>query len=832
MIESGHQVSFFGILAELAGQIGPGGVKSWQVRFEEGRRRMKYVNVGVMGIICFGTLGAPCARARISQAGPTQVELTDEVLVKDAVRFGINLGGDTYYSGAVLTKNRAQENFEGTTYRQCHFGPIQDEYGAMSWFSQPQWWRDLMTEHGYYTILSGPSKGTRGKIKSVGTKQAMHQGKMQDFMYIEFDRKVKPGPPNGGLLVEAYRLQDGQFRSLDGFRSSKNNEISIGDVPPGVFGHAALNLKGSAGRAHYNLSTHYHRYGELNGRWHVRFWARAKTDNPKLIVEASKWGRKRNVEIGSQWKHYEEIIMVEGVPESDPGGGDNHLFFRFEATGGDVLVDDIELWMDGDSNPTAFRDDLVETLKKFNPGAIRYLQTGGSTIDNTIAPPMQSHSYSNRKTRTYGPYESYQTDPYSLHQMYELCQHLGSEPWYCLPGTLNERELVNFIEYLGAPADVGYGKKRAELGQVKPWTEVFDHIHIEFGNEAWNNAAWYQCGGYNGPDYWKGLIEAGKNSPYYSPKVLFHSAGQAAYSGRNAGILKNAPNADRFSVAPYLISSLNKSDMNILDSDEKLFRWAFAKPIWRSRDPRGAMFQNYQLAEKAGIELSIYEVNHHTTHGDAPLEPRNRIVTSIGGGINVANNMLMMMREHKLRTQCLFSLIQHGYRAQGIGEVRLWGTALNMRKGYERYRPTFLACMLANKVIGGDMVGTIHSEDEPRFDARGYFTKGDVETVSDIPVIWSYGFADGARRGLILICLDVSKPREVVVKFAGNAARREAASWALAADSITASNEFEVGEPQVVVKQGVVKGFANGSRITLAPHSMRVLSWQVENPAP
>ena len=92
-----------------------------------------------------------------------------------------------------------------------------------------------------------------------------------------------------------------------------------------------------------------------------------------------------------------------------------------------------------------------------------------------------------------------------------------------------------------------------------------------------------------------------------------------------------------------------------------------------------------------------------------------------------------MMREHKLRTQCLFSLIQHKYRAGGIGDVHLWGTALNMRKGHERYRPTFLACMLANKVVGGDLVETIHSKNEPVFDATGYFAyKGDAETIKKL----------------------------------------------------------------------------------------------------
>ena len=107
-------------------------------------------------------------------------------------------------------------------------------------------------------------------------------------MYIEFDREVPPGPPNGGFLVEAFRLQDGQFRSLDGFWTSKQNEIVTGDVPAGSFGHAALNMKGSQGKAHYHLSTHFHRFGELNGRWHVRFQAKIKSGEPSLIICRAK----------------------------------------------------------------------------------------------------------------------------------------------------------------------------------------------------------------------------------------------------------------------------------------------------------------------------------------------------------------------------------------------------------------------------------------------------------------------------------------------------------------------------------------------------------------
>lgn len=101
----------------------------------------------------------------------------------------------------------------------------------------------------------------------------------------------------------------------------------------------------------------------------------------------------------------------------------------------------------------------------------------------------------------------------------------------------------------------------------------------------------------------------------------------------------------------------------------------------------------------------------------------------------------------------------------------------------------------------------------------------------DIPVIWSYGFAQGTKRGLVLICLDVSKRREVMVKFAGKVVGGQADYWTLAADRITARNEFEVGEPQVNVRQGAVKRFASGSKVELARHSMPVLSWQVEDSA-
>ena len=152
-----------------------------------------------------------------------------------------------------------------------------------------------------------------------------------------------------------------------------------------------------------------------------------------------------------------------------------------------------------------------------------------------------------------------------------------------------------------------------------------------------------------------------------------------------------------------------------------------------------------------------------------------------------------------------------------------------MRKGKERYRPTFLACATANKVLGGDLVETNHSGAAPTFDATGPLSRKDKhETMRGLPVIWSYGFADGRRRALVLVSLDTKQARPVEVRFAGEAAGGGAKSWLLTAEKITASNEYEVGEPQVTVQERAIADFASGRQLTLPPFSLLALHWDVQ----
>ena len=154
---------------------------------------------------------------------------------------------------------------------------------------------------------------------------------------------------------------------------------------------------------------------------------------------------------------------------------------------------------------------------------------------------------------------------------------------------------------------------------------------------------------------------------------------------------------------------------------------------------------------------------------------------------------------------------------------------LNIRD--PRYRPSFLAMELANKVIGGDLVETRHSEGEPAFTAHGIMVwrwaqKPEFSDYGPLPTLRSYAFKDGKTRGLILVNLDTKDPHDVKVNFPGTVKDKAARAWRLAADSIAANNEYETGEPQVKIEESTVRDFATGKTISLPPHSMLALKWE------
>ena len=201
------------------------------------------------------------------------------------------------------------------------------------------------------------------------------------------------------------------------------------------------------------------------------------------------------VPLTKEWVRHEIDVTLPAQQANSNVGG------RVVASGGDVLIDDITFQLDEPgSNPTAFRDLLIEPLKKLNPGILRYLQMGGSNLADNLRPRLrQMGSTRDFGNLTRGGRNHAQYYEFNLHDFYVLCEYVGADPWYCLPGTIHPEEINLLMEYLGGPANTPGGKIRAELGRPRPWTEVFGNIYVEIGNEAWNPSG-YATGSYNGPE--------------------------------------------------------------------------------------------------------------------------------------------------------------------------------------------------------------------------------------------------------------------------------------------------------------------------------------------
>ena len=751
----------------------------------------------------------------LSLREPTVVRVTDKVLLKDVMRIGMNTGWESSPWDIPMWKLTAEENFEGGVKRQCCIftgksGP--DGWEITGFKSDTASDAKGLT----YTVISGAAKWRSGPVLALKPAGA---GPGKSGATVALRAEALTGIKKGdGVMLETSHPEEGYLHRwyASGGWASRSLRIASGDVHPGAFGCCALLMPGTSEPAFIQFPTFTSKPGaaDVNGPWRVRFWAKAKSGNPSLTVSVTGLPETRPVKLTAQWARHDELITIAGEKKAGP-----LPTIRVEVRGGDALLDDVQIWPDGHGNetgpanePVGFRNDALATWKRLHPGVIRCLQGAGETVLDTINPGLRS------RRRGGG-----------LHQLYQLCEAVGAEPYICLPATMTREEMKGFMEYLGAPPTIGWGKLRAELGHPKPWTETFSGINIEFGNELYN------FGGYGGPDYWYDLIEAGKKSPYYTPKVFFTM-------GVQGQALDYAQNTDSLSVANYVCWGFTKQQYEqYLADDDALFRWAFAWTLNAAVGDKSKFRSFYDRAQSLNIKLSMYEGSYHSNFGDGPNAPRNKLVTSQAGAVNYLNSLLLLMREYQMRKQCYFSFIQFAHAGGGnafgskeAGTVRIWGQVLSMLPGHERYRPGFLAAQMLNRVLSGDMVETVHTGAKPVFAATGPFStaiqgfaKDTVTTLKDQPVIWSYALRDGKRRAVVLVNLDTRQARSVRLEFAG-LVKGAARQVQLAADSLTANNELDwnPAKPAVELCESVLANFRTGQSLTLPPHSMTTLQWE------
>jgi hypothetical protein len=765
-------------------------------------------------------------------SGATTVRLTDNVLVPDVSRLGVHMTGDNYYDSP-MRKHRVEENFEGTVVRFVCRINIEDERTVIGHFSvDPLLLAKL--PGATYMILSGPDAFRRGRI--VAAEEASPGEKRSPIRYV-LDRPFRPHEKENGIMVQVDLRGQGfhpgwakQRKWQDAtvpeyFECSPSNVVVKVPAATDSAGRCSMKLAPPAsGSSYIAFRMQFASVAPTHGRFHVRLKARqtASENQGTLLLALAGPGAKVLEGYSSETIPTDQWQTIEKTFDVAEQDGPNLLYTVVLAEGGDILIDDVVAWREGDTNPTAYRDEFVELIRGLEPGVLRYLINNSGTLESRLPPPLGQYACGIGYTGS--------KEDFGMHEFLELCEHLECDPWYTLPGTLTREEMSQLMEYLAAPADTGYGQVRASLGHPQPWTETLKNIYLQFGNEVITFAG----RGYPGPDYWQGLIAAAKASPHNRANITFIVDRQTG-AGR---VLGNAPNADRLCMNSYIMYALRQEFIEGRSRDDVLryvlshpYQFWLHEPTWQ---------KDIALANSFGKEISIYEGgNFHTTFGDAPVDLINDIVTSQAGGLAATLDMLVGLKAHGIRTQNSFNLSQFSFAPGGSfgdiqGRVRLWGGVIESEDG-RRYRPRMLQLMAANQVIGGDLVETTHSGEEPTFTVHGRFSNyyGGIKnpreaTLPSLPVIDSYGFIEGKRRGLILMNLDPCRFHDVNIDFAGEAAERRAQMWMIAPESPWDDNEPEHEQPQVTLEESTLEDLVSGTSLRLAPAAFAAIEWNIK----
>ena len=749
-----------------------------------------------------------------SDNGVTHLRVTSQVILPGVTRLGINLGEQNYYDSGQMTKNLLFRNpgFEGMSYRSilhCNLGGAARCIDTQQGFAWPAGFWDGAA----FEVLDGAAAGRRGKVLTSGPSGGgyglgLDSGRIAigagDWLAAEKDF---PGDPaagwwpslNGGARLEAERR----------------------DLSPATPGRQALRIEAegpgqSAEIKSYFDTTEGFTFLRLRGRFRLSFRAKSVAGDRTLhlhIARIANGGERvylnQDQRLTASWADFHaEFEASEGL-----AGPIGPVEVVLSISGGSLLLDDVDLektsggqtGVDG-VNRTAFRDEVVQTLKELRPGVLRQISGEGlgSTVDNLLAPPLA------RQRSGYSVWSSRPEDiPVGIPEFLDLCQEVGAEPWIVAPAAMSTDEARKLAEYLSGGSATAGGALRIAGGRREPWSRAFQTIHIELGNETWNgifkgetmdDAAAY---GRRANQVFSALRSAaGADAGRFDLVV----GAQAVWPARNVDLLAAAPQANTLALAPYLMHSVTR-----WANDNDLYGPLMAEPEQMSR-------QGIVQATKAsagGRQLAVYEVNLHTTEGTATQAVLDRFAPSAAAGLAVTGHMLRMMRDHGVRDQMLFALSQFSFKRSDGTPVRLWGSVIEMGAD-GRKRPQLLVESIANRVIRGNMVRVEVTGENPTHDQP---EGNDGVQLKGVHEIDAYAFQDGKAHGLIVFNYGLHETRRISLEAAGLASNTRVNLWRLTSSGPGATNE---DTPQVNVKE---ERFGGGE-LSLTPCSVAALEWQ------
>lgn len=762
------------------------------------------------------------------------VVIHSRAAVRNVKRFGVNIGHHDRFGAAQLLKNLiVNPGFEAGEFATIFLaepgatgGRVQADNWNTVWNNDaldigqpPGFWANAT-----YEIVDGAAKGRRGVVGGFAH---------ENNRYTHYLREQGPFPRAGDVFF----LRKALTPAYSGERGNSFHRFDPSQARPGSPGVQSLQLlpPTPAWRWSYDyVMDSYGRDGDpaagrllrVEGEWQLEFWARSNVDGATLEVRferATAWPFLTAViPLRTGWQHIVRRFSV--APGRDRPGSDIQqrvLHVRLRAQGGAVWVDDMALGRADHANPTAFSDAYVTRLRELRPGILRnWGHQLGSSLDNQLAPPFA------RKMTGFSPRQRLATQfHFSLHEFLELCREIEAEPWYVMPPTWSAVELQNLAAYLAAqPNEHPYAARRAELGQAQPWTAVFPTIHLEYGNEMWGSNL--------GDDPFLGATVRGgerlgriacdrlrplRSSPFFERERRRFNViigGQANAPARQGEIARSCDQHDAIALAPYY------GRLDRADDAETIYRPLYARPQ-QDVTTGGLLHQNFQQAGAGGrgARLAVYELNFHTTDGAVSPAVRNAFVSGLAGGLALPLYMLYYLRHFSVRDQAAFTSVQFSMPIGGGGFVRLWGLLRDLEET-GRKRPGWLALELVNRAVMGDLLDVTLPDDLPTWVQQPI---NGITRPLRAPALHVFPFHDRERYAAVLFNLDLQQAQPVQLRLP-RLPLADGRLWTLTADAPDRTNETD---DAVVPVAQTLTDLGRNVTLTLPPHSLTVLEWQV-----
>ncbi len=801
------------------------------------------------------------------------------ILRSNPSRIGINLGTINYYDNGQMLKNligSMNPGFEPSQQRQIW---NLYESGTTTTFPVPDRYDGVPANYwagGTFTVVtsqSGATTGCTGTIASnPGPNSPTWVGTTEPQVTISTPCAGAFGPGDIIVLAKTFTptpeswwegSEGGLWGSVSGGGKLTSNTTDLCST----CGTQTLDLDASAAGSSSTASFYFDSDSNdifvlMNGTFQLSIWAKTAGGKPVMTVSASRGSAggfncgTYTPSLNSTWTQY---TYTCNASETKSGTAIGNAGVKVSVSGGSAYLDNVSFMKvapSDSSNPTVFRDEVIDTLKQYaapgstNRGVLRYwLNQNAETAYNWTQPDYARYTVANGTGYFAQPNGSASLS-LSLEDYLEICQTVGADPYFVVPITFTTTDAAELIEFLAGSSSTTYGARRAALGQTEPWTSVFNTIHLEFGNESWNFSSFAgqalpsraNAPTAANPEYYYDytsraaqIFAAMRGAQDYSPSsfdLVLNAQSQVNWS-MDTGIARAHP--DSIEVEGYQYGTVTS-----FATDAALWGPAMFEPYANVTSPSDVdnfyqSVHDYQSQTTCGAtgtstcKLNVYEWGQNTLELNGTTIDQthmDRINAGAGQAVIYALEPLLKMQYYGIGPQAAFSLAE--YAQNGSPAPKLWGSVIDMGGATNAVRPTFLGPELVNQSIIGPMYSCpITNNPTYNFAGSANGPGAALPAMTNVPYIYSFCFMNGNQRSIVLINTDLSNSRKV--SFAGTNMPTGAVSVRqIAPSSLDALNEAPTGTPTNQTAATVAidtSSLSSPSSITLPPYSVTALDY-------